>query len=453
MTDNVNFAMYALKTAAAALAAGCAQAYPIKVNVPERGYVSLQILDSNGQVVGGAISPEPLEKGARTVDWDMRDAIDGGRLGAGEYSYRAVWVPDHTLIYRGCFYPTPLPDGQTPWHNARSGGGGWLADHFAPKSIVRVGDFMYITAMCEAAHGLIKCDKDLNKLWGTRHWVFNTPYTSAAEGDIYYGFKNGVKKVDSRTDQLGGVKTKAKGQSFAVIGDRAYFSDGDAVNVWDFSEKAGAETEKPLDTIPVPKAGQIRKMPNGKLLLWSDKDVVRLDPETKTLKTVLKDAAENPGGLAVREDGVFAVGDCGKHVVTIYGRDLKPIRTLGKGGRRPVGPWDEDTLEDPFGIEFGPDGRLWICEQSQQPKRVGVWNIDTGHCEKSVVGPTSYGGGGTLDPDDADRAFWGYLELVKRDDGKYHSSVRARKAAARGAACRRTRSARAGSSGLPTSRM
>ena len=191
MTDNVNFAMYALKTAAAALAAGCAQAYPIKVNVPERGYVSLQILDSNGQVVGGAISPEPLEKGARTVDWDMRDAIDGGRLGAGEYSYRAVWVPDHTLTYRGCFYPTPLPDGQTPWHNARSGGGGWLADHFAPKSIVRVGDFMYITAMCEAAHGLIKCDKDLNKLWGTRHWVFNTPYTSAAEGDIYYGFKNG----------------------------------------------------------------------------------------------------------------------------------------------------------------------------------------------------------------------------------------------------------------------
>ena len=65
------------------------------------------------------------------------------------------------------------------------------------------------------------------------------------------------------------------------------------------------------------------------------------------------------------------------------------VRTLGKGGRRPVGEWDEDTLEDPFGIEFGPDGRLWICEQSQQPKRVGVWNVDTGHCEKSVVGKAS----------------------------------------------------------------
>ena len=180
-------------------------AVEIPVDVPERGYVSIQVCDAQGAIVSSAVSPEPLEKGSRTVDWDMRDTIDGSKLGTGEYTYKAVWIPDHTLTYRGCFYPTPLPDGQTPWHNARSGGGGWLADHFAPKSIVRVGEFMYITAMCEAAHGLIKCDKDLNKLWGTRHWVFNTPFTSAAEGDVYYGFKNGVKKVDSRTDQLGGV--------------------------------------------------------------------------------------------------------------------------------------------------------------------------------------------------------------------------------------------------------
>lgn len=397
-------------------------AYPITVNVPERGYISLQISDSKGEVVSHAVSADILDKGERTIEWDMRDTIEGGRLPVGKYSYKAILIPDHSLIYQGCFYPTALADGQTPWHNARSGGGGWLADHFAPKSIVRVGEFMYITAMCEAAHGLIKCDKDLNKLWGTRHWVFNTPFTSASEGDFYYGFKGGVKKVDARSDQIGAVKTKAKGQSFAVIGDKAYFSDGDAVNVWDFSEKADAETEKPLDSIFVPKAGQIRKTPDGKLLLWSGRDIVRLDPSMKKTETLLKDAAENPGGLAVREDGVIAVGDCAKHTVTVYDRDLKVIRTLGKGSRRAVGPWDEDTLEDPFGIEFGPDGRLWICEQTQQPKRVGVWNIDTGHCEKSIVGPTNYGGGGTLDPDNADRAFWGYIELLKDKKGKYRPS-------------------------------
>ena len=393
-------------------------AIDIHVDVPERGYVSMQIRDKSGEVVGNAISPTPLEKGRQTVRWDLTGPDDGAMVGEGTYTYKAVWIPEHTLNWRGCFYPTPLPDGATPWSNP-SGNGGWTADHFAPKSIVRCGDFMYITAMCEAADGLIKCDKDLNKVWGTRQWVFNTPFTSAADGGFYYGFKNGVKKVCADDNKTSVVNTRAGGESFAVIDGRAYFSKGDAVAVWDFSEKPDAITDKPIDAIPVPKAGQIRRTPDKKLMLWSGKDIVRVDPATKKCETVIEDAAEAPGGFAIREDGVFAVGDCGRHVVTVYGPDAKPLRTLGKGGRRPVGPWDEDTLEDPYGIEFGPDGRLWICEQSQQPKRVGVWNIDTGHCEKSVVGPTNYGGGGTLDPDDAGRAFWGYLELRRGADGKY----------------------------------
>ena len=59
----------------------------------------------------------PLEKGSRTVDWDMRDTIDGSKLGTGEYTYRAVWIPEYTLAYRGCFYPTS-PDanrGSSTW--------------------------------------------------------------------------------------------------------------------------------------------------------------------------------------------------------------------------------------------------------------------------------------------------------------------------------------------------
>ena len=142
-------------------------AIDIPVDVPERGYVSMQIRDKSGELVGNAISPTPLEKGRQTVRWDLTGPDDGAMAGEGTYTYKAVWIPEHTLTWRGCFYPTPLPDGATPWSNP-SGNGGWTADHFAPKSIVRCGDFMYITAMCEAADGLIKCGKDLNKVWGTR---------------------------------------------------------------------------------------------------------------------------------------------------------------------------------------------------------------------------------------------------------------------------------------------
>ena len=92
-------------------------AVEIPIDVPERGYVSIQVCAAQGAIVSSAVSPEPLEKGSRTVDWDMRDTIDGSKLGTGEYTYRAVWIPEYTLAYRGCFYPTS-PDanrGSSTW--------------------------------------------------------------------------------------------------------------------------------------------------------------------------------------------------------------------------------------------------------------------------------------------------------------------------------------------------
>ena len=76
-----------------------------------------------GEVVGNAISPEPLEKGRQYVDWDLTGPDDGARAPEGEYTYKAIWIPEHTLTWRGCFYPTPLPAGATPWHKPAGTGG------------------------------------------------------------------------------------------------------------------------------------------------------------------------------------------------------------------------------------------------------------------------------------------------------------------------------------------
>ena len=93
MFDTIERVMKTTAIIMSALAAIPSFAIEIPVEVPSRGYVSLQIFDSNGEVVGHAISQEPLEKGSRTVDWDMRDTIDGNKLGTGEYTYRAVRLP------------------------------------------------------------------------------------------------------------------------------------------------------------------------------------------------------------------------------------------------------------------------------------------------------------------------------------------------------------------------
>ena len=92
MFDTIECVMKTIAIIVSVLAAIPSCAIEIPVEVPSRGYVSLQIFDSNGEVVGHAISQEPLEEGSRTVDWDMRDTIDGGKLGTGEYTYRAVWI-------------------------------------------------------------------------------------------------------------------------------------------------------------------------------------------------------------------------------------------------------------------------------------------------------------------------------------------------------------------------
>ena len=110
-------------SAAVVVAALATFAVEIPVEVPERGYVSVQIRNASGDTVGNVITQEPLEKGKGVVDWDLTGPDDGVRQGEGKYTYSAVWIPEHTLAYRGCFYPTPLPDGTTPWHTGAGAGG------------------------------------------------------------------------------------------------------------------------------------------------------------------------------------------------------------------------------------------------------------------------------------------------------------------------------------------
>ena len=67
----------------AALVARPSFAVEIPIDVPLRGYVSLQIRNEAGEVVGHAVSPKPLEPGRRSVEWNLSGPDDGVRQGAG----------------------------------------------------------------------------------------------------------------------------------------------------------------------------------------------------------------------------------------------------------------------------------------------------------------------------------------------------------------------------------
>jgi hypothetical protein len=75
---------------------------------------------------------------------------------------------------------------------------------------------------------------------------------------------------------------------------------------------------------------------------------------------------------------------------------------IGHKGTPGAGPYDEQQMRRPSGMTIDSRGRLWVAECSEQPKRVSVWTRD-GAFERAFYGPSEYGGGGTLDPQDANQ--------------------------------------------------
>jgi hypothetical protein len=73
--------------------------------------------------------------------------------------------------------------------------------------------------------------------------------------------------------------------------------------------------------------------------------------------------------------------------------------TIGTPGGAPLGPWDPTRFNEPSAMALDAAGKLWVVEQSFQPKRISRWTTD-GKFEKEFLGPTHYGGGGVMDSGD-----------------------------------------------------
>ena len=87
-------------------------------------------------------------------------------------------------------------------------------------------------------------------------------------------------------------------------------------------------------------------------------------------------------------------------------RSARKARELGRrGGRTHSGPYDpEEGFRSPSGLAVDTDGRLWVVENDQRPKRTSVWR--RGRWQRDFIGDTGYGGGGVINPLDPTEAFY-----------------------------------------------
>lgn len=149
--------------------------------------------------------------------------------------------------------------------------------------------------------------------------------------------------------------------------------------------------------------------------------MIRLDLISGTATPVVTAGLEAPVGLAVDTDGAPYVSDWGAaQCVKVFDASGKLLRTVGKpGGRNWVGAYDPNGMLMPRGLAIDRNGRLWVAEDDNQPRRVSVWEAKTGRFDREFVGGTVYGAvnGGMIDPKNPGRAIsagcWFAIDLNK----------------------------------------
>ncbi len=412
---------------------------PIDIDLPEDGIVTIQILDQQNQVVRNLINGQPLPKGKSTIKWNLATEYDywspfkkshprlydppatlPKQATPGEYHWRGLYHPPLATEYLYSYYP--LKKHGVTWIT-QDQTGGWLADHSPPRCLVANGDHMWLGTFAEGGSGLIESDLDMKKLWGINRIELTTARALASDGDLIYfvevgGWTGGLRliQVNAKTKESRKlIHANQKDGTFGKIAGLAVqnnmacitFTDVKHMLLIDMNPNFQDQDKDIhiLAKIPVEKAGKVRPYGPGKMAVIVGQTVSLLDLQTYTLSPIVT-GLKNPFGLGIDKQGQFYVGEMEPlHQVLIYDTNGKYTGSIGEPGGHPVGPFNPQHMESPYGVEIDSNGHIWVTEFNDELKRTSVWDTN-GKCINQVLGPPVYGGGGSFDPEDSKRMFY-----------------------------------------------
>jgi len=377
---------------------------PIAITLAEDGYVSVVIKDSGGVVARELLTATFMTKGTHEVKWDALGTpnwrIPGDPVPPGAYTWSAIYHKGIGLRLKGW----ACNSGLTPW-DYPAGKGNWGGDHGNPAACAADDEKVYLGwSAAEAGKALLACDLDGHVQWNNTHGGIAGAWLVAVDGDTVYALNDTTlyrveKKGGTYTPWAGSDSTDLKVEkpnAMAAGGGKLYlaYTGKNSVAVLDGS------SGKPVRQISVSAPGGLAVSQGRLFVISGGHSVVAVDLQSGQSKPVAS-GLQNAACLAVDKSGKIYVGGPDNQV-KVFGTDGKEVAAIGrKGGRATIGQWTPDGMAFISGITVDAQGKLWVMEADDHPKRVSVWDSKTGGFVKEFFGPTAYGAlGGAINPAD-----------------------------------------------------
>ncbi len=421
----------------------------IKFNCPEDGYVSLVIKDEAGKIIRHLVNNQKYPKGENLVSWDGLTEVNweqpGEVAGQGEYTVHGLFHPKFKIEFKGW----AGSQGNPPWENGPTSN--WGGDHGPPTACAADKSQVYLGwAVAESGRPLICCDLKGKVLWrkkfggmsgvksisadeGVLYVLGGSVKSDAINGGVLYKLdaENGnflswdgdiaelaIKELKKSSDTYKGLTTAT---AVTAVKGRVYlsFSDGNIVMALD------GKSGKLLNAYQIPSPVMMCPFPGDRLAVVSggnyeivlDKNSKHyFSPELKAGSAVyllninsgeskkidLRGQSNVLGIAADSSNQLFiGVGEPENQVIA-YDREGNIRRTIGmKGGRQLLGEWQQDGMRFLSAMAIDGEGKLWLTESDNYPRRFSIWNTQTGVLEDEFFGPAHYGAtGSAIVPDD-----------------------------------------------------
>jgi len=436
---------------------------PIRFTLPEAGVVTLVIEDAQHNRVRNLVSETPFPAGDNIAWWDGSDDLlrdpEAARHGVyqipkrlvepGTYTVRGLWHKPLKLHYEFSVYNAGKPAWRT-----KDNTGCWLTTHTPPTSMAfvpgsRTADGQPLVFMgayiAEGGHGLQWLTEDGVKTGG-QHWVGGT-WTGAPTlavdlssnaidshlcyvGSIFEGELRLTAKTRTLADkaifkQKLGEDPRKPDHTQPVLegfdgGNHKYVLAGIAAH--DGQLVCSLPRQNKLLVVDINKGAVTRHVAlpdprgmtfdaSGRLLALSGRRLVRFTKLAAKPEVVIASGLDDPRQVAVDAAGNILISDRGdSHQVKIFSAAGKTISVIGTPGAPSVGPYNPLHMNEPNGIAVDSQGRVWVAECDDHPRRVSLWTAK-GELVRAFYGPSEYGGGGVLDPQDRTRFFYRGLEF------------------------------------------